>query len=686
MATSPFTWGAQGKKMSPEEVARQRAVAALLSQEAIDTSPVGHWSQGAARLVNAFSGVRKERQASAAEEQGRSGAKSVIDALLGGGGGTYGAPSMSSMGGGSPGGTWTPGQAPKVTDTPGMEGGGSFGLPAAPAVGGGADLGFGSATMTPQEMIIAGAEARGLNPIDVATAISYETGGTFDPVKAGPTTQWGQHRGLIQFGEPQAQQYGADFSSPEAAMRSQLDPTKGAVWNYLDQTGVQPGMGLDNIYSAINAGAPGRFNASDANNGGAPGTVADKVAGMGDHRAKAAQFLGGTWTPAAGGGNVTMSAQNAPSAGGYAPQMQGTSPVMQALLQASTDPWVAQEYGPVLQALMGQEQSRQQFAMEQADPMRQLQMQKAQLEIEQMRNPAAPKPIEVGGVLLDPVTYQPIFDSRQADGAKAPETKTVKMQDGSDVLVQWNPATQVWDAAPIPQGGTGGAAPGKLTESQAKTTLFQNLQTETQPVLLDLEKQFDPANMADKAAANLPIVGNYFTSPEYQLYKSNATAWAEGALRISTGAAATEPEIQRNLETYFAQPGDTPMTVAYKAQMREMYNRSIQRSLGRDPGDEKLPLPSEFAAQFAAQQPPPKMGGVLPPPPGMEQPAPTPAPQPERQGATPFRSRGLSPAPPESAPIEDISALPTVQSPDEARRLPSGTRFRDPQGNIRMVP
>lgn len=31
-------------------------------------------------------------------------------------------------------------------------------------------------------------------------------------------------------------------------------------------------------------------------------------------------------------------------------------------------------------------------------------------------------------------------------------------------------------------------------------------------------------------------------------------------------------------------------------------------------------------------------------------------------------------------------SLPTVNSPDEARRLQPGTRFRDPQGNVRTVP
>ena len=52
--------------------------------------------------------------------------------------------------------------------------------------------------------IVQTARSLGINPVDLATVISYETAGTFDPTKRGPTTQWGQHRGLIQFGEPQA--------------------------------------------------------------------------------------------------------------------------------------------------------------------------------------------------------------------------------------------------------------------------------------------------------------------------------------------------------------------------------------------------------------------------------------------------------------------------------------------------
>lgn len=140
-----------------------------------------------------------------------------------------------------------------------------------------------------RQLIVATAGSLGIRPVDLATAISYETAGTFDPTKRGPTTQWGQHRGLIQFGEPQAKKYGVDWNNP---VESQLGPD-GAVAKYLRDTGVKPGMGMVDIYSAINAGGVGRYGASDANNGGAPGTVADKVNNqMAGHRQKAESLLG----------------------------------------------------------------------------------------------------------------------------------------------------------------------------------------------------------------------------------------------------------------------------------------------------------------------------------------------------------------------------------------------------------
>lgn len=174
--------------------------------------------------------------------------------------------------------------------------------------------------------IIASAGRLGIDPADLATAISYETAGTFDPWKAGPTTQWGQHRGLIQWGEPQRKKYGVTQDMPVAA---QLE----AVERYLTDAGVRPGMKLLDVYSAINAGRVGRYNASDANNGGAPGTVADKVAmQMAGHREKANALLGGKWNPAPSSGAPGL------AAGSPAPASAAAAPANAA---AAFDPLIA---------------------------------------------------------------------------------------------------------------------------------------------------------------------------------------------------------------------------------------------------------------------------------------------------------------------------------------------------------
>lgn len=138
------------------------------------------------------------------------------------------------------------------------------------------------------------ADALQVTPLELLTQISYETAGTLDPRQPGPTTKWGQHRGYIQFGEPQAADYGVDFSSPEAAATSQLG-ADGAIVRYAKAHGFIPGehSAID-LYSSINAGGPGRYGASDEAAGGAPGTVADKFyEQMHGHRAKAESILGG---------------------------------------------------------------------------------------------------------------------------------------------------------------------------------------------------------------------------------------------------------------------------------------------------------------------------------------------------------------------------------------------------------
>lgn len=138
------------------------------------------------------------------------------------------------------------------------------------------------------ELIVREAKRAGIDPLDLATAMSYETGGTFNPRMLGPQTKNGQGRGigLIQFmSNGSAKDYGITQDTP-------ADVQVSRAVDYLIDRGVKPGMKLLDIYSAINAGRPGLYNRSDAGNGGAPGTVRDKVNSMSGHRLKAAQLLG----------------------------------------------------------------------------------------------------------------------------------------------------------------------------------------------------------------------------------------------------------------------------------------------------------------------------------------------------------------------------------------------------------
>jgi hypothetical protein len=232
--------------------------------------------------------------------------------------------------------------------------------------------------------------------------------------------------------------------------------------------------------------------------------------------------------------------------------------------------------------------------------------------LSRMNTPQAKQALEYLSAGGDPVAALKMAFGKP-EGAEY-ETKIIKLADGSESMVERRRGTNdPWQPSQIPAGGTTGTGEPtrKLTADQSKLTLFQALQTETQPVLLELEKQFNPANLSDPTMARLPIAGNYFTSPEYQIYTTAASAWAEGALRISTGAAATQPEIDRNIKTYFAQPGDTPQTVAFKSQMRKMYDRAVNGALGQAPTGESLPIPTP--EDFARQQFPnaPAVGAIV---------------------------------------------------------------------------
>ena len=110
--------------------------------------------------------------------------------------------------------------------------------------------------------------SQGYGPDDINNllkAINYES--------RGDATRWcgkdNNYFGLIQFGKNERKQFGVDTENPNA--QNQID----ATFAFLNKRGYKPGMGMLDLYSTINAGSPGHYNASDGN-----GMVASHVAKM----------------------------------------------------------------------------------------------------------------------------------------------------------------------------------------------------------------------------------------------------------------------------------------------------------------------------------------------------------------------------------------------------------------------
>lgn len=524
--------------------------------------------------------------------------------------------------------------------------------------------------------IVSTANALGISPVDLATAISYETAGTFDPTKSGPTTQWGQHRGLIQFGEPQAQKYGVNWDDP---VGSQLGEN-GAVANYLRDTGVKPGMGLMDIYSAINAGGVGRYDRSDANNGGAPGTVADKVnSQMAGHLARARALFGDAAVPASAADAVTAMGEGGSLASAFTGEGQAPRAPMQVADSSGGSNLIAQGVTPVqpgtvdpsiIQYMLRDRNLRDTGlklwaanagGQKASEPWQFVNLPDGTLAranqqtgaVERLGTFSKPKEekalINLGdGQLFDPNTRETI----DAGGGRKKAPSIVELfdeQTGQPYKARWNDETGSFERVggvkarsgmsltTNPDGtvtlteGTVGNMP-KLTESEGRNSGFYGRGIESQKILNDLESQ--GTSIWNKTVGSLPVVGNFARSEDAQKYDQARRNFINAVLRRESGAVISPEEFANAEQQYFPQPGDGPEVIEQKRNNRDTTIQGLKVSSGQ-------------GAQFAL-------------PPGAQPPA---AP--------------LPPAPPQNQNV------PRVTSPADYERLPSGSRYTDPNGNIR---
>lgn len=339
---APFLWGQGGAMLSPEQVARDRELAAALMQGGMDYSPVDHWLQGAARAAQGLAGGLKDRWADEAEAAGRGAYQQRWDSVFGGGQG--GSDVASAL----------MGNAKPQTAL-----GAANAMAAVPSGGGWLEYANQGATRN-----------QPLSP-DLVNAMSFlpELGVTMRVVSGGQEAEGPNRVGSTRHDHGNAGD--VDFYRDGR----KLD------WNNPDDLPV-----LSNIVSRARANGVTGIGAGDDYMG--PGRFhigfgTEAVWGAGGKGENAPDWLraayNGTASPGAPAGVQVA------QAGGMG------SPDIASLIGLASDPWANDSQRSIANALFGQAMQTQAQAN---DPLRQLQIQQAQMELEMMRNPAPPKPTD----------------------------------------------------------------------------------------------------------------------------------------------------------------------------------------------------------------------------------------------------------------------------------------------------
>lgn len=260
--------------------------------------------------------------------------------------------------------------------------------------------------------------------------------------------------------------------------------------------------------------------------------------------------------------------------------MQGTQRVAQAvqgldqqtlqIIDAMNNPFLSEGQRAVLSAVL---QQRQQAS----DPMRQMQLEKGRIELEQMRNPQQSLINAGGGRLYDPnsqkwitapesdengfrrATPEEASQYGAAGGQFGPDGRFYPINPPSGTALNVDPNT---GAISFQQGA--GVKP--MTEGQSKDTVFATRAEGALPTLDKYEKSL--TSVRDTIAGSVPIIGNMMKSDEYQQAEQAGLEFLQAILRKDTGAAITEAEQNEYGKVYLPLPGDTEKTIKQKRQSR----------------------------------------------------------------------------------------------------------------------
>lgn len=269
-------------------------------------------------------------------------------------------------------------------------------------------------------------------------------------------------------------------------------------------------------------------------------------------------------------------------------------PSVQQLMQAAQNPWLKPEQRQLVNSLLAQK-------MKQSDPATLLEMEKNRLEMEKTRieterlqnpqmSPADKARLDLdtqkfqadqkklmelspGTTVFDPATRAPVYSApkENAKPAGVQEYEYAKAQGFPGTYADWEASKKggmslqvdpTTGEVTFQQGGN--IKP--MTEAQSKDTTFATRAAGSLPLL---DKFGDSlTSLSQSAGGQVPMVGNYLKSPEYQQAEQAGKEFLQAILRKDTGAAITAGETAEYGSVYLPRPGDSPELLAQKKASR----------------------------------------------------------------------------------------------------------------------
>lgn len=270
---------------------------------------------------------------------------------------------------------------------------------------------------------------------------------------------------------------------------------------------------------------------------------------------------------------------------------------------------------------------------EASDPMRQLQLEKARLDIAAARRgPSGPGPtsemrnfqfaqqnpgfaefIGKAGATKAPAAVQEYLWYRENEKTAGREPMDYlafgQAQKGNGTSLSVDPAT---GAVTFQQGGPPGVMP-KLTEGQSKDVVYLTKGAGSLPMI----DQFGDAltSLPEAVGGNAPLVGNYLKSPEYQQAEQAGKEFLAAILRKDTGAAVTKSEEDMYGTMYLPRPGDRPEVLAQKKAARTRALKAIELGIPSQAivamEGQGVQLPGREQPAAAPEQPPISEGTII---------------------------------------------------------------------------